>query len=163
MPIREYPCALFGRLGPPHTTPRLLTFPRTLTFPCCALPPSSPRRLGPHSPLPPLPCAWSLDLLDTLPSTSPPHATRWPLGPPSPSHACSGPLITEGRVRLLLSAPCGHGVPGCSAPGARRGWREVRKGVEPLASITDTQRAVFVDMDEDGRGRDARCDGAAYG
>jgi len=59
-------------------------------------------------------------------------------------------LVTEGRVRLLLSTPCALGVPGCSAPGARRGWREVRKGVEPLASITDARSAVFVDMDEDG-------------
>ena len=53
-------------------------------------------------------------------------------------------------MRLLFSTPCARGVPGCSAPGARRGWREVRKGVEPLASITDARSAVFVDMDEDG-------------
>lgn len=53
-------------------------------------------------------------------------------------------------MRLLLSTPCARGVPGCSAPGARRGWREVRKGVEPLATITDARSAVFVDMDEDG-------------
>ncbi|KAH8995858.1 hypothetical protein EDB86DRAFT_2920938 [Lactarius hatsudake] len=59
-------------------------------------------------------------------------------------------LVTEGRARLLLSTPCARGVPGCSAPGARRGWREVRKGVEPLASITDARSAVFVDIDEDG-------------
>ncbi|KAH9170778.1 hypothetical protein EDB89DRAFT_2071520 [Lactarius sanguifluus] len=59
-------------------------------------------------------------------------------------------LVTEGHVRLLLSTPCARGVPGCSAPGARRGWREVRKGVEPLASITDARSAVFVDIDEDG-------------
>jgi integrin alpha FG-GAP repeat containing protein 1 len=59
-------------------------------------------------------------------------------------------LVTEGRVRLLLSTPCARGVPGCEAPGARRGWREVRQGVEPLASITDARSAVFVDMDEDG-------------
>lgn len=59
-------------------------------------------------------------------------------------------LVTEGRVRLLLSTPCARGVPGCEAPGARRGWQEVRRGVEPLASITDARSAVFVDMDEDG-------------
>lgn len=59
-------------------------------------------------------------------------------------------LVTEGRVHLLFSTPCSPSVPGCSAPGARRGWREVRKGVEPLASITDARSAVFVDMDEDG-------------
>lgn len=59
-------------------------------------------------------------------------------------------LVTDGRVHLLLSTPCARGVPGCSAMGARRGWREVRKGVEPLASITDARSAVFLDMDEDG-------------
>ena len=59
-------------------------------------------------------------------------------------------LVTDGRVRLLLSTPCGRGVPGCSAMGARRGWREVTKGVEPLTSVTDARSAVFLDMDEDG-------------
>jgi integrin alpha FG-GAP repeat containing protein 1 len=59
-------------------------------------------------------------------------------------------LITEGRVRLLLSAPCARGVAGCTAPGARRGWREMRKGVDPLTGITDARVAVFVDLDEDG-------------
>jgi len=59
-------------------------------------------------------------------------------------------LITEGRVRLLLSTPCARGVPGCAAQGARRGWREMVKGVEPLAGITDARIAVFVDLDEDG-------------
>jgi integrin alpha FG-GAP repeat containing protein 1 len=59
-------------------------------------------------------------------------------------------LITEGRVRLLLSTPCARGVPGCAAQDARRGWREMVKGVEPLAGITDARIAVFVDLDEDG-------------
>ncbi|KAI0303281.1 hypothetical protein B0F90DRAFT_1709692 [Multifurca ochricompacta] len=59
-------------------------------------------------------------------------------------------LVTEGRVRLLLSVPCARGVPGCAASNARRGWREVRKGVEALANIVDARGAVFVDMDEDG-------------
>lgn len=59
-------------------------------------------------------------------------------------------LITEGRVRLLISTPCARGVPGCAAPGARRGWREMRKGVDPLAGITDARIAAFVDLDEDG-------------
>lgn len=59
-------------------------------------------------------------------------------------------LITEGHVRLLLSVPCARGVPGCSVAGARRGWREMRKGVEALSSITDARVAVFVDLDEDG-------------
>jgi integrin alpha FG-GAP repeat containing protein 1 len=59
-------------------------------------------------------------------------------------------LITEGRVRLLLSMPCARGVPGCEAQGARRGWRDMLKGVEPLAGITDAWIAVFVDLDEDG-------------
>ena len=53
-------------------------------------------------------------------------------------------------MRLLLSVPCARGVPGCAAPGARRGWREVRRGVEPLADIADARGAVFVDLDEDG-------------
>jgi len=59
-------------------------------------------------------------------------------------------LITEGHVRLLLSVPCARGVLGCSAEGARRGWREMRKGAEALSSITDARVAVFVDLDEDG-------------
>lgn len=59
-------------------------------------------------------------------------------------------LITEGHVRLLLSVPCARGVPGCSVVGARRGWREMRKGVDALSSITDARVAVFVDLDEDG-------------
>jgi integrin alpha FG-GAP repeat containing protein 1 len=59
-------------------------------------------------------------------------------------------LITEGHVRLLLSVPCTRGVPGCSVAGARRGWREIRKGVDALSSITDARVAVFVDLDEDG-------------
>jgi integrin alpha FG-GAP repeat containing protein 1 len=58
-------------------------------------------------------------------------------------------LITEGRVRLL-SAPCTRGVPGCAAQGVRRGWREMVKGVEPLAGITGARIAVFVELDEDG-------------
>jgi integrin alpha FG-GAP repeat containing protein 1 len=59
-------------------------------------------------------------------------------------------LITEGRVRLLVSAPCARGGAGCTAPGARRGWLEMRKGVDPLTGITDARVAVFVDLDEDG-------------
>ncbi|KAH9979777.1 hypothetical protein BJV77DRAFT_1048772 [Russula vinacea] len=59
-------------------------------------------------------------------------------------------LVAEGRVHLLLSVPCGRGVPGCSVEGARRGWREMRKGVDTLSSITDARVAVFVDLDEDG-------------
>lgn len=59
-------------------------------------------------------------------------------------------LITEGRVRLLLSVACARGVPGCSVEGARRGWREMSKGVDALSSITDARVAVFVDLDEDG-------------
>ncbi|KAI9462517.1 hypothetical protein F5148DRAFT_1213282 [Russula earlei] len=59
-------------------------------------------------------------------------------------------LIADGRVHLLISSPCARGVPGCAAPGARRGWLEMRKGVDPLASITDARVAVFVDLDEDG-------------
>jgi integrin alpha FG-GAP repeat containing protein 1 len=59
-------------------------------------------------------------------------------------------LITEGRVRLLLSMPCARGVPGCEAQGVRRGWREMVKGVEPLVGIMDARIAVFVDLDEDG-------------
>jgi integrin alpha FG-GAP repeat containing protein 1 len=59
-------------------------------------------------------------------------------------------LITEGRVRLLISTRCARGVPGCAAPGARRGWREMRKGIDPLAAIKDARIAVFVDLDEDG-------------
>ena len=59
-------------------------------------------------------------------------------------------LITEGHVRLLLSVPCARGVLGCSAAGARRGWREMSKGVDALSSITDARVAVFVDLDEDG-------------
>jgi len=59
-------------------------------------------------------------------------------------------LITEGHVRLLLSVPCARGVPGCSVTGARRGWREMRKGVEALSSVTDARVAVFIDLDEDG-------------
>ena len=53
-------------------------------------------------------------------------------------------------MRLLLSVPCAHGVSGCSAAGARRGWREMHKGVDALSSITDARVAVFVDLDEDG-------------
>jgi integrin alpha FG-GAP repeat containing protein 1 len=59
-------------------------------------------------------------------------------------------LITEGRVRLLISKRCTRGVPGCAAPGARRGWQEMRKGVDPLTAITDARVAAFVDLDEDG-------------
>jgi integrin alpha FG-GAP repeat containing protein 1 len=59
-------------------------------------------------------------------------------------------LITQGHVRLLLSVPCARGVAGCTAPGARRGWHEMRKGIEPLADIADARGAVFVDVDEDG-------------
>jgi integrin alpha FG-GAP repeat containing protein 1 len=59
-------------------------------------------------------------------------------------------LITDGRVRLLLSTPCARGVPGCAAEGVRHGWRQMVKGVEPLTGITDARIAVFVDLDEDG-------------
>ena len=59
-------------------------------------------------------------------------------------------LITEGHVRLLVSTPCARGAPGCAAEGARRGWREMLKGVEPLAGIMDARIALFVDLDEDG-------------
>jgi integrin alpha FG-GAP repeat containing protein 1 len=59
-------------------------------------------------------------------------------------------LITEGHVRLLLSVACAHGVLGCSAAGARRGWREMSNGVGALSSIADARVAVFVDLDEDG-------------
>ena len=59
-------------------------------------------------------------------------------------------LITEGRVRLLLSVECKRGVPGCSVEGARRGWREMSTGIDALSSITDARVAVFVDLDEDG-------------
>ncbi|KAI0045090.1 integrin alpha N-terminal domain-containing protein [Auriscalpium vulgare] len=55
------------------------------------------------------------------------------------------------KVRLLLSEPCGGAsVAGCRASGARRGWREVRKGVEALESVGDARGAAFLDMDEDG-------------
>ena len=53
-------------------------------------------------------------------------------------------------MRLLVSTPCALGVPGCAAEGARRGWRQMVKGVEPLTGITDARIAVFVDLDEDG-------------
>ena len=53
-------------------------------------------------------------------------------------------------MRLLVSTPCARGVAGCAAPGARRGWRELRKGADALAGITDARVAVFVDLDEDG-------------
>ena len=59
-------------------------------------------------------------------------------------------LIVDGHVRLLLSVPCGRSVPGCSVAGARRGWREMRKGVDVLSGIMDARVAVFVDLDEDG-------------
>ncbi|KAH9961067.1 hypothetical protein BC827DRAFT_354011 [Russula dissimulans] len=59
-------------------------------------------------------------------------------------------LITESHVHLLLSSPCARSVPGCAAPGARRGWREMSRGIDPLAGITDARVAVFVDLDEDG-------------
>ena len=59
-------------------------------------------------------------------------------------------LITEGRVRLLISTPCARGIAGCAAPGARRGWRELRKNADALTGITDARVAVFVDLDEDG-------------
>jgi integrin alpha FG-GAP repeat containing protein 1 len=59
-------------------------------------------------------------------------------------------LITEGRVRLLISTPCARGIAGCTAPGARRGWRELRKNADALTGITDARVAVFVDLDEDG-------------
>ena len=59
-------------------------------------------------------------------------------------------LIIDGHVRLLLSVPCKRSVPGCSVAGARRGWREMRKGVDALSSITDARVAMFVDLDEDG-------------
>ncbi|KAF8260106.1 hypothetical protein EI94DRAFT_1706550 [Lactarius quietus] len=59
-------------------------------------------------------------------------------------------LVAKDLVHLLLSTPYSRGVSGCSAPGARRWWREVWNGVEPLESIADVQSAKFVDMDEDG-------------
>jgi len=59
-------------------------------------------------------------------------------------------LLTEGRVRLLISTPCARGVTGCAAPGARRGWRELRKSADALAGIRDARVAIFVDLDEDG-------------
>ena len=58
-------------------------------------------------------------------------------------------LITEGRVHLLLSAPCAHSVPECAVEGVRRGWRKMDKGIEPLAGITDARIMVFVDLNED--------------
>ena len=61
-------------------------------------------------------------------------------------------LITEGRVRLLISNPCAHGAAGCAAPGIRRRWRALHKAADALAGISDTQVAVFVDLDEDGVG-----------
>ncbi|KAI0282043.1 hypothetical protein BC826DRAFT_312838 [Russula brevipes] len=67
-------------------------------------------------------------------------------------------LITEGRVRLL-SAPCIRRVAACTARGARRGWREMRKGVDPLTSITDAGCRVR----RLGRRWDARCDGPTHG
>ena len=59
-------------------------------------------------------------------------------------------LITEGRVRFLISTPCARGVVGCAAPGARRGWHELPKGADALTGIRDARVAVFVDLDEDG-------------
>ncbi|KAI0059037.1 integrin alpha N-terminal domain-containing protein [Artomyces pyxidatus] len=57
------------------------------------------------------------------------------------------------KVRLVLSEPCsggGGGVVGCNAAGARRGWKEVKKGVEVLESVGDARGATFLDIDEDG-------------
>ncbi|OBZ75437.1 T-cell immunomodulatory protein [Grifola frondosa] len=52
---------------------------------------------------------------------------------------------------LAFSVPCGKGTPGCGADGSgRRGWRALRKGVEPLQSVQDARSVAFLDMDEDG-------------
>ena len=101
----------------------------------------------------------SVPITDLLQGNAKLHVLDTSFSPARPILSCTGDanldgfpdllLITEGRVRLL-STPCARGVPGCEAQGARRGWREMVKGVEPLAGITDARIAVFVDLDEDG-------------
>lgn len=54
------------------------------------------------------------------------------------------------RPRLIFSEQCGKGIEGCDVPGARRGWKEATRGVEPLQSIGDARGVAFLDMDEDG-------------
>ena len=102
----------------------------------------------------------SVSIYDLLQGDARLHVLDMSFSPPQPILPRTGDanldgfpdllLITEGRVRLLLSTPCAHGVTGCATPGARRGWRELRKGVDALAGITDARLAVFVDLDEDG-------------
>ena len=46
---------------------------------------------------------------------------------------------------ISLSPPHAHVV----SLDARRGWREMRKGADPLAGVKDVRIAVFVDPDED--------------
>nr|GAT59367.1 predicted protein [Mycena chlorophos] len=49
--------------------------------------------------------------------------------------------------RLVVSAPCGHGVVGCVRG---RGWSVATKDTETLNLITDARGVAFLDMDEDG-------------
>ena len=102
----------------------------------------------------------TIPIRDLLESDAKLHVLDTSFSPPQPILPRTGDanldgfpdllLITEGRVHLFISTPCARGVPGCAAPGARRGWREMRKGADPLAGVKDARIAVFVDLDEDG-------------
>ncbi|KAI0373228.1 hypothetical protein BV20DRAFT_938200 [Pilatotrama ljubarskyi] len=71
------------------------------------------------------------DLLAIVVTGSGPHRTRTP--------------------NLVLSVPCGKGVPGCKGDGSgKRGWQIVKKDVDPLVNVQDARSAAFLDMDEDG-------------
>ncbi|KAI8999088.1 hypothetical protein BD414DRAFT_476952 [Trametes punicea] len=53
--------------------------------------------------------------------------------------------------QLALSVPCTKGVAGCNGDGTgRRGWRVVKKDVNPLTNVRDARSVAFLDMDEDG-------------
>ncbi|THH16940.1 hypothetical protein EW146_g3775 [Bondarzewia mesenterica] len=55
------------------------------------------------------------------------------------------------RPRLIYSDICGgKGVMGCDVPGARRGWKEVKKNADALGNVSDARGVAFLDMDEDG-------------
>lgn len=52
--------------------------------------------------------------------------------------------------RLVYSAPCRSGLPGCAnISTGRRGWKMATKGVEFLDNIKDARSLAFLDMDED--------------
>jgi len=52
--------------------------------------------------------------------------------------------------KLFLSVECGTaGAVGCSGGKGRRGWTQVKKGVESLDAIKDARGVAFLDLDED--------------